>query len=87
MFFPQQIESSPFLGIGEGKRKARIEEEKRKTMQLETDLAIARLNAGVKSDDMIAKEAEENSSDSMKQIIGIVAALVVIVVVIVFVIK
>lgn len=29
-----------FLGIGEGKRKARIEEEKRRTMQLEAELKL-----------------------------------------------
>ena len=69
------------FGILEGNRRARIEEEKRKTAQLEAELAIKTKAAGVASDNDL-KIAAANSSTKMYLILG--GALVIIVVVAVY---
>lgn len=71
--------TSPLFGILEGKRKARIEEEKRKTMQLEADLRLktAALDTAATAATINLKTIETKAGTNTYLILGAVLVLVV----------
>ncbi|MEI6574797.1 MAG: hypothetical protein WCO63_01310 [Bacteroidota bacterium] len=80
-------EYNNFLGIGEGKRKARIEEEKRKTKQLEADLAAKNAAAAVT---VMNAQGTLDKVQAGAQKYGIYAAVAIIIIIMValyFIIK
>ncbi len=68
--------TSNLFGLFEGKRKAKIEEEKRKTMELAAELELKKNSAGIVSDNAVTL-ATTAASTKTYIILGIVLVLVV----------
>ena len=72
------IKNSNFLGILEGKRKARIEEEKRKTKELEAQLFLE--TSGARQQELSLSQQEIAMQNDAKIKTTLIVAVIVIVV-------
>ena len=70
--------NSNFLGILEGKRKARIEEEKRKTKELEAQLYLE--TSGVRQTEIALQQNELTLQNEAKIKTTIIAAIIIVIV-------